>query len=623
MVGLALLDPPYLPEDEIMRRWTLCLVMLFAATWLPAGTARAEELLLADGGRTDYRIVVADDASPSTRHGAEELQMFLAQIGGAKPGIVSDKTPPAEKEIVLGDNTRLRSMGAAIDFRSLGDEGYVIRTAGSRLLIAGGSLRGNLYGVYGLLEDHLGCRWFAPGVSRIPKRPRLVLGPIDEKKVPVLEYREPYTCDCFDGDWCARNRVNSSCGRLEAKHGGKIRFADGFFVHTFSRLVPPEKYFKEHPEYFSLVGGKRQDGYAQLCCTNEDVIRICTQRILEAMRAQPDAYVFSVSQNDTDLHCQCAKCQALAKAEGSQMAPVLALVNRVADAAGKEFPGRAIETLAYQWTRHPPKTLRPRPNVIVRLCSIECCFSHPLATCDSPANRAFCADLRGWSKVSQRLWVWDYVTDFSHYLLPFPNQRVRRPNIRLFIENNVKGIFEQDTYDTPSSEMASLGGYLTAKFLWNPDYDENQAIDEFLEGYYGKAAPPIRRYLDLLHNYAEKNDIHVVIWAPPQSPHLTDDLLAEADKLWQEAERCVAGDAELLRRVKTSRLSVDYAICERARIFLGQARAGSPTPPLAVKRFKPFMENLAASGVTRLREGQPLDLPDYRAKLAVALHVGP
>ncbi len=606
-----------------MRRWTLCLAMLLAATWLLTGAARAEELLLADHGRTDYRIVVADDASPSTRHGAEELQRFLAQISGAKPDIVSDKTPPADHEIVLDDNARLKSLKVGIDFRSLGDEGYVIRTAGSRLLIAGGSLRGNLYGVYGLLEDHLGCRWFAPGVSRIPKRPRLVLGPIDEKKVPVLEYREPYIRDCFDGDWCARNRVNSSSARLEAKHGGKVRFADGFFVHTFARLVPPEKYFAKHPEYFSLVGGKRRDGYAQLCCTNEDVIRICTRGILEAMRAQPDAFVFSVSQNDTDLHCECDKCQALAKAEGSQMAPVLALVNRVADAAGKEFPGRAIETLAYQWTRHPPKTLRPRPNVIVRLCSIECCFSHPLPTCDSPANRAFCADLGGWSQVSERLWVWDYVTDFANYLLPFPNQRVLRPNIRLLVANHVKGIFEEGPGDTASSEMASLRGYLMAKFLWNPDYDQNQAIDEFLEGFYVEAAPPIRRYLDLLDDYAEKKNIHVGCYAPPQSPHLTDDLLAEADKLWEQAEGRVAGEAELLHRVKTSRLSVDYAICERARTALGRPPAGSSTPPLAIQRFKPFLENLAASGVTRLREGQSLNLPEYRAKLAAALHVEP
>ena len=155
------------------------------------------------------------------------------------------------------------------------------------------------------------------------------------------------------------------------------------------------------------------------------------------------------------MHCQCPRCQALAKQEGSQGAPVLNLANRVAEAIEKEFPGKAVETLAYQWTRHPPKKMRPRPNVIVRLCSIECCFSHPLATCDSPKTVAFRADLAAWSKVSHRLWVWDYATDFSNYLLPFPNQRVRRPNIRLYVANHVKGIFEQDTYETPNSELAA------------------------------------------------------------------------------------------------------------------------------------------------------------------------
>jgi hypothetical protein len=213
--------------------------------------------------------------------------------------------------------------------------------------------------------------------------------------------------------------------------------ADVFFVHTFCRLVPPEKHFAAHPEYFSLVGGKRQDGYAQLCCTNEDVIRICTEEVRAAMRAQPEATVFSVSPNDTDKYCECPRCQALAQEEGTQAAPVLHLVNRVAEAVEKEFPGKAVETLAYHWSRRAPKHLRPRPNVIVRLCSIECCFSHALATCDSPANQAFCQDLRDWAKVAPRLWVWDYVVDFDHYLLPFPNQRVRGPNIRLFVDYTI------------------------------------------------------------------------------------------------------------------------------------------------------------------------------------------
>jgi len=589
--------------------------------------AEAADLVLADGGASQYRIVIAADASPSTQYAAKELQTFLKQISAAELPIVTDREAAIAHELVLGANGRFSGLGTAIDLPRMGDEGYVIRTVGPHLVIAGSPLRGNLYGVYGLLEDHLGCRWFAPGVSRIPRLARIALGPIDETKVPGLEYREPFTYECMDGDWCARNRMNSSSARLEARHGGRVRFADGFFVHTFARLVPPGKYFAAHPEYFSLVGGKRQNGYAQLCCTNEDVIRICTEEIRAAMRAQPDATVFSVSQNDTDRHCECPRCQALATREGSQGAPVLNLVNRVAAAVEKDFPGKVVETLAYQWTRKAPKTMRPRTNVVVRLCSIECCFSHPLATCESSENRAFRQDLRAWSKVSQRLWIWDYATDFAHYLMPFPNQRVRRPNIRFFVENHVKGIFEQDTYDTPHSELAALGGYLTAKFLWNPDYDQDLAMREFLEGYYGKAARPIRQYIDLLHDRVERDNIHVHIFDPPTKPYLDSNLLCFANALWTEAEGLVAEDADVLRRVQLSRMSVDYAIMECARAELQKpAAAGaarSSNVARAVKRFGPFMKTLETSGLTRLREGQNLDLKQYRASLAKALGVEP
>ncbi len=588
---------------------------------------RAGEIVLAEGGKSEYHIVIAADASPSTRYAAKELQTFLKLISAAELPLATDREAATGHEIVLGASSHLKSMGTTIDLPRLGDEGYVIRTVGPHLVIAGGRLRGNLYGVYGLLEDHLGCRWFAPEVSRIPHLARIALGPLAESKIPVLEYREPYTFDCLDGDWCARNRMNSSLARLEARHGGRVRFADGLFVHTFARLVPPAKYFAAHPEYFSLVGGKRQNGYAQLCCTNEEVIRICTEQIRAAMRAQPEATVFSVSQNDTDKHCECPRCQALARREGSQCAPVLYLANRVAAAVEKDFPGKAVETLAYQWTRQAPKTMRPRPNVIVRLCSIECCFSHPLATCDSRENRAFRADLQAWSKVSERLWIWDYTTDFAHYLMPFPNQRVRRPNIRFFVANHVKGVFEQDTYDTPHSELAALGGYLSAKFLWDPDYDQDRAMNEFLAGYYGQAARPIRRYIDRLHDRVERDNIHVHIYDPPTKPYLDYELLRPANADWEEAEKLVAGDAAVLRRVQISRMSVNYAIMECARAELQKPLAAitrrPPIAALAVTRFHPWITMLETSGLTHLRECYPLDLKAYRASLAKTLGMKP
>lgn len=589
--------------------------------------ARAGDLVLAENGKSSYQIVLADNASPSTKHGAEELQMFLEQISGAKLPMISDQQPQRSKEIILGDNAHLRKLGVTIDFAALGKEGYVIRTVGEHLVIAGGQLRGNMYGVYGFLEDHLGCRWFAPGVSRIPKSTRLTIGPIDDRQIPVLEYREPYVFECLDGDWCARNRMNSNAGRLEEKRGGKVKFGEGFFVHTFARLVPPDQYFKAHPEYFAMVKGQRQkeqDGLpAQLCCTNPDVIRICTEVILAAMRTQPEATVFSVSQNDggDGNYCECPNCQALARQEDSQIAPVLQLVNRVAEAVEKEFPDKIVETLAYNWTCRPPKQMRPRANVVIRLCP-KVCVVHPLATCNSARNQAFRADMEAWAKVATRLWIWDYTTDFAHYLLPFPNQPVLGPNIRFFVAHNVKGIFEEDACNSGAdSELATLGGYIMAKCLWNPTYDADLAMREFLEGYYGKAAEPIRAYLDMLHDCTERNNIHVHCFsADVNQPYLTDELLTKANELWQQAEGLVIGEPEVLHRVRLSRMSVDYAILERARLQSQKKLPGNAQfLRLAGARFKPFSAVIQGSALTHLGEGIPTDKKTYCGNLAKEL----
>ncbi len=579
---------------------------------------RPKELLLADQGRSDYKIVLADDASPSTKYAATELQKYLKDIAGAELPIVSDKSKFGKREIILGDNAHLNRLGVPIDFKKLGNEGYVLRTSGQRLVIAGGALRGNLYGVYGLLEDHLGCRWFTPSVSRIPRQTRLALGPLDETQIPRLEYREPYVRDCLDGDWCARNRLNGTAASLGEKHGGKTVYFG--FVHTFNSLIPPEQYYDAHPEYFSEVKGRRLKDKSQLCCTNEEVIRLVTEKIRQWMREHPEAQIFSISQNDWFNFCQCAKCSALAESEGSQIAPVLAMVNRVAEAVEKEFPDKAIDTLAYQWTRKPPQTLRPRPNVIVRLCSIECCFSHPLATCDSKENADFRRDTEDWSKICNRLWVWDYTTSFADFLVPFPNLRVLNDNIRFYADHHVTGIFEEDDYISPDGELSALGGYMMAKFLWNPDYDENKAMNEFLGGVYGAAASPIRRYIDLIHDKVEKENIHVRIWVHADAPYLTDDLLAQSDKLWSEAETAVANDPARLEQVQLARMSVDYAIIERARPKPKKGEAASDKPvwteiaPTLPQRIKRFISTAERGGVTALREGG-LPFPAYRDQL--------
>ncbi|MBI5397685.1 MAG: DUF4838 domain-containing protein [Verrucomicrobia bacterium] len=611
---------------------------LFLAACTSPPTARERtEAMLADAGRSDYQIVIARAASPSVNYAAQELQSHLEKITGARLAIVADTEPEQSREILVGKSSRLDSQGVAIDWAALGKEGYVLRTVGERLVIAGGEPRGTLYGVYGLLEDHLGCRWFTPEIERIPKARQLLLPRLDERKVPAFEYRETYLWESFDGNWMARNRLNGAGGRgrllerqnirppvpeLDARHGGDIRFGFGFFVHTFDKLVSSNQYFSVHPEFFALRKGKRKA--TQLCCTNEDVIRLCTEAIRAGMRAQPDATVFSLSQSDNKEPCECDRCAALEKAEGTGMGPLLHLVNRVAEAIEQEFPDKIVETLAYLWSRQPPKTMRPRRNVVIRLSNIECCFAHPLASGCQEGNKKFVADLQAWAKACNRLWIWDYTTDYTHYLLPLPNKRLLDDNIRLFAANHVAGVFEQGTYDTPDSEMVALKAYLIAKFLWNPDYDEALATREFLEAYYGAAAKVIQQYLDLIHDHAGKQQVHVGIYAKPSSAHLTPELLTQANTLWDKAEALVKSDAAALDRVRRSRMSVDYAIAEQARTAAKAAKKDRTESQraliaLARSRFATFMQTFERSKLTRIREWYDVDKAAYRKTLAADL----
>ncbi len=585
------------------------------------GREPARECVVAHDGRTECRIVVPDSASHTVWYAASELQTFVFRMTGAAMPIVTDRLPAGPSDIVLAPGARYRDLFPVADIRNIGEEGYMIRTTGGALLIAGGGDRGVLYGVYDILE-RFGCRWFTPEVSRIPQSERLVLPPLDMMKKPVFEYRDTYLWEACDGDWAARNYYNRN-GRketLDVRHGGRIEWPRGYFAHTFERFVPVGTYFETHPEYFSLIGGKRLKEQSQLCCTNEDVARIVTEGVKKVFRENPNATIVSISQNDWYNPCDCPVCSELAEREGSRMAPLLLLVNRVAEAIEKEYPGKLVDTLAYQWSRRAPKTMQPRPNVVIRLCTIECCFSHSLRECTSPRNRDFVRDLDEWSRVSDRLWIWNYVTSFSQFFMPFPDIRGRADTIRLFAEHGVKGVFQQDIYTTPNGELNGLSGYLNARLLRDPSVDADAVVREFLDGVYSPAAAPIGAYLDMIHAEASPESVHVGVWQGPDAEYLSDPVLARADSLWNEAEKAAAGSPDALERVRIARLSPDYAIICRDRLrggayIVDQGRRRLTVDPVFTARAERFCATAERAGVKLLRE-YDLTVKEFREDIA-------
>jgi hypothetical protein len=551
----------------------IVLIILF----LGGLSAVRAELTIAKSGKPRCVIIQSSEAIPAEQTAAKELADYLHQITGASFAIQNstDVSNLPENAIIVGPGKAAQSAFAEIALDTLGPEEFVMRTQGHRLLLAGGRPRGTLYAVDHFLQEQCGVRWWTPWATNVPHQATLRIPDLDKQEKPAFEYRAPFWFAGFDPRWKARNGANGENNLIPDELGGSVIYKG--FVHTFYGLVPPDKYFAEHPEWYSLVDGKRTHDHAQLCLSNPELRDFVVQRVKEWLRESPDASIISVSQNDCGGACQCPNCRAIDEAEGGPSGSMIAFVNYVADHIKSEFPNVAVDTLAYQYTRKPPKTLRPRPNVIVRLCSIECNFRAPL---DDPSNASFLADLQDWSKSCQRLYVWDYVTDFANYLIPHPNWFALGPNLRLFQKYNVQGVFEEGAYQGSGAEMAELRAWLLAQLLWNPQQDDGALIQEFLDGYYGKAAAkPIRRYLDLMQGASQ--GYYLACYTHPHAPFLTFKVLADAERDWQEAEKASAHDPEKLSRVQAGHLAVRYAFLLYWADLRKQCTEQNATWPLA------------------------------------------
>jgi len=550
--------------------------LILLALLITALTARAE-ILLSGKGEPKCVVIVDSSATATEAFAARELASHLRQITGAGFSVQTNSRAPRHA-ILIGTGSAARKAFPDVPIDELGSEELVIKSKGGRLLLAGGRPRGTLYAVSRFLQQQCGVRWWTPWASHIPKQPTLRIGDLDIRERPAFEYRESFWYPAFDADWSWRNGCNGQSSKLTPEKGGRINYKG--FVHTFYPLVPPQKHFAEHPEWFSLIKGKRTTDRAQLCLTNPKLRDFMVERVKEWLRESPDAGIISVSQNDWHGACECADCKALDDAEGTHAATMLAFVNYIAEKIEPEFPQVAVDTLAYQYTRKPPKTLRPRPNVIVRLCSIECNFREPL---DHPSNDAFANDIRGWSKLCQRLYIWDYTTDFAHYVQPHPNWFTLDANLRFFHANGVRGVFEQGAYQSHGSEMSELRAWVLAQLLWNPQRDGRALIEEFLEGYYGPgAAPYLRRYLDLMQEASKGHNL--TCYSGTDAPFLRFKPLSEAEQLWQRAEAAAANNPEFLERLRLGHLSVRYVWLSRWDNLRKECTDAGAAWPLAESR---------------------------------------
>lgn len=531
-------------------RLSLTLVLLL----LTAGAGAADWLFR--NGKSDYKIVISAEASTSEQTAARELQQYIEKMSGARLPIVNDINTDGRR-IFVGYNIRVADLTGARKPRK-DDEGFTYRTVGHDLLIWGGAQRGTMYGVFTFLEREFGIHWLTPKCTVVPGRREWKLPRLNRSEQPFVKYRySNYFVASGAPEWSAHTRENMKWGPATSEYGNIEAY---YGAHTMEWLVPVGEFFETHPEYFCLRDGKRYNGYGQLCLSNPDVLEICKTRMAQRMRENPEYRIYSLSQNDNFRFCQCDKCKAIEDQYGGHSGIIVWFVNQVADAVKDEFPDKFIGTFAYQYSRQPPTGIKPRENVVIRLCSIECCFAHPLdAGC--PQNEKFMQDLKGWAELAPHLFIWDYIVDYAQYIAPWPNFQVLGPNIKVFGDHKAIGIFEEAQYQSAGAEFDEMKAWTVNQLLWNPEQDVDSLVSIFIKGYYGKAAPYIKDYYQLCKSLV-RPDVHYGIYITENHEIYSDEFISHAFEILDRA-KAAAESENIKEQVDRVRMQPLYLHCMR------------------------------------------------------------
>lgn len=489
--------------------------------------------------RVSDAVVVAPDAflerpTPGSvaRWGggaATDLTNALSRIVGKPIPLYRESQAPAEAKAViyLGDVAAARAAGMAR--RPFPNLGFYTKATEGRVFIWAKTATGVSYGVTDFLDRFCDYRQMTiSGDDPFVPNPGLTVPECNVTDRPSIYSRSVY-CSCGPEDSGPRTKFGLEGDRSVYPRRMRLHFRtedmDGpdrvsqqmKGMHSLYDYLPPEKYFKEHPEYYSMGEDGQRHGVpnanSQICFTNPDVYRLVYEALEGFVRADREAYpddpptVYDITQMDScDYLCLCPECRkVIAKydrkgghKDGGDAGLQLEFVNRLARQIREKYPDVKLRTFAYVSTEQVPKGIVPEPNVIIWLCDLYMHSNHMLPL-SHPLNLPRQKIIDDWRAIALRLEIWDYMLYGTHYsrgrMFPEVNVDAIAEDARYFHEIGLKRYFMEVEYD--GQVFYELNSYVLSRFLWRPDADLERCIDEYCE-VYGAGATKMREAIDLV-----------------------------------------------------------------------------------------------------------------------------
>lgn len=523
---------------------------------------------LLENGEVKVTVVYSEGASESLIAAADFMAATIDRMSGSS-GVRTAVKKGGESGFSIYVGRAANS--ALIDLSDVKDDGYKLEIKPEGIYIVGKTDDATRNGIYDFLETHLECMYVSPENTYVPLCPTVKLA-LEEKTVnPTITWRKVYQYESVQNGWYERLKMNGTIVK-EGENSIELYNEWGTWCHSSFEFVPPEKYFDEHPEYYAKFLGKRRYQFnvlgrtfpTHLCYTNEEVYQIAEAELVKRIEANPEVKFWDFSIMDTYFAtCRCKECKKFNKEAGSEMGTLLAFLNRLADAIKDDYPDVYLSTLAYQRVKNPPKNMKCAPNLCINVCAFPGTQSYPYSTEGGiKASREFAERVVEWGKICDNILVWDYVVNFTHLKLPFPNFEFQKENLEFYLENNIRFVFHQGSRE-PMDENAEMRTYLLSRQLWDKDVDLLALAKKYVAVVYGDAAGLVEEYMDTANAAMIESGADLSLYDSPKkhkngylAPKLTDKYLELTEKMLEVAEN---SDTVNVKAVEMLRVNALYA----------------------------------------------------------------
>lgn len=536
--------------------------------------AKIKEIPFAVDGGSDYYVLMSDNLGDETVESCRFFSDVLNVMVGTADGFeVRTARKTDGKFISIGDTAE-----AAVrnyDKSAVEYDGFMVKTdEENNFYILAKEENGLSNGIFTMLEDVFGCMFVRDDFDYIPRYGDVYLDKLDIVNNPDFEWRKIFQYEVSENKWYKKLKNNGASDEgVEANAGW------GTWCHSSFTFVDPEIYAAEHPEYFVFEDGKPM----QLCLTNPDIYPIIETKMQELMQKEPDKKYWDFSLNDNMRYCECENCARVLEETGSMMGTMLPVLNKLA----RKFPDKTISTLAYFYNKKVPNGIVCEDNVNIVVAPIATGQLYTYKNGDTEKAEEAQQLISEWSKVAKSIFVWDYVVNFNHLLLPFPNFDVQKDNHDFYLANNVKAIFHQGSREH-TDELACLRTYVLSRQVWDNTVDINKVIAKYLKVTYGNAAPYIAEYMDTMNAELKAKAEDLDLYDSPTShsrDYLSDENIENYRALIGKALDAEKDNAEITERIEEIQVNVLYAKMTAAGLNVFEKRE-------AFEEFKPLVQKL-------------------------------